>query len=167
MKHKDTWHKLYAELRKTGEKHVGELPEVERERLLAQLKAEVSEAVRRFGVSAQRHSALDAKAGNVVDLNLQKRTRRKAVEGCHLLGIPPPRRLGLPIDPALLKRKKMAAVRATHPDITGSDTSRDAYEAVIAAADAIEAYNETCVVEGAAQHPEAITPPVNPAAEGI
>lgn len=102
--------------------------------LYRDFEAEMRELVERFGVKISR-----ARAPVEVVVS-----RRRLLEACRLLSVPPPS-VNQPADLTAAKRGKRSMVRVYHPDVaTGNtDDMRAMLDAAIAAYDTIEAYNDS------------------------
>ena len=59
-----------------------------------------------------------------------------------MLAIDPPKKLGEPVDLKQAAKQKRTLARLYHPDASGREDTRGAYEQVIKAYEALEEYNE-------------------------
>lgn len=101
------------------------------EQRLREFEANLRELVHRFTDNVSRLRVHDEPAVS----------RRKLLDACHTLNMSPPK-IGKLADMKVAKNQKRAMVRVYHTDVTGNESTRSAYEAVIAAFDIIEQYNE-------------------------
>jgi hypothetical protein len=71
-------------------------------------------------------------------------SRRKVLDACEALRVPPPA-IGKPADLKVAKKNKRHASRLYHPDVTGheNETTRALFEAAIEAYTVLELYNQT------------------------
>lgn len=90
----------------------------------------------------RRLSRVEQEAREGVEAARKQVTRVKLLDACNALHMDPPR-LGEPVDLKMAAQQKKRLVRLYHPDAHGGDEStRPEYEAVLAAFDSVESYNQ-------------------------
>ncbi len=134
------------------------LPEAEQNALVRETMLEIREVLR--GAVRKAEKAAGRLKG--AELLTFDQLRRSARIACRTLSIDPPKP-GEPIDHNTLRARKRVLVRAFHPDMSGTDATREQYEAVLAACDVVEQYNQSLADADAATAVDVPAAPPTPA----
>jgi hypothetical protein len=138
-----SWDKIREDVLKHAREELGEVGAADAERLARQLDAELREVLRDHRARATRLKARQ-EGGMGILVELPHSELRAA---CRELGVPAPAP-GKPVDLDAARKRKRELVKRYHPDATGSEESRPALEAVVAAFLILEKHNESIEVGG-------------------
>ena len=138
-----SWEKIRASVFEHARLELGEVGEADAERLARQLDVELREVLRDHHKRVARFKASHA-GGVALVVQLPAAELRAA---CRELGVKVPAP-GQPVDLDAARKRKRELVKRYHPDVTGDEASRPAYEAVIQAFAALERYDESLTTRG-------------------
>lgn len=129
--HHAFWNDIRSRITTWASRFERQVDEGRFQQLLNDFEADVRDAVQSFGRAVSR--AREVPTGPV--------SRRKLMEACQTLNMTPPK-VNAPVDMDKAKNQKRKFVRVYHVDVTGNESTRAAFEAVVAAFDICEQYNQ-------------------------
>jgi len=131
MNHRSFWDDIRSRITVWASRFERHVDEGRFQQLLGDFEADVREAVQTFGRAVSR--AREVPTGPI--------SRKRLMDACHTLNMSPPK-VNAPVDMKKAKNQKKKMVRVYHVDVTGNESTRAAFEAVVAAYDVCEQYNQ-------------------------